>query len=142
MNKTQVQVSLTLEAALVIARAAITKGNEKGVKMNAVVVDASGNRLVSLRESGAPLPAMDFAEKKAYTAVNFKKPTDVWADALEGQSVLANGLAQHEKIALFGGGIPVVIDGVMVGAIGVSGGKVADDIECAEAGIQALKSVD
>lgn len=141
MNKTHVQVSLTLDAALVIAQAAISKGNELGVKLNAVVVDSAGNRLVSLREPGAAMPAMDFAEKKAYTAANFKIPTEKWSGVLEGQTVLANGLAQHEKVALFGGGLPVLSEGVVVGAIGVSGGKVAEDIQCAEAGIEALNAL-
>lgn len=141
MNKTHIQVSLTLDAALVIAKAAISKGNELGVKLNASVVDSAGNRLVSLREPGAPMPAMDFAEKKAYTAANFKLPTDKWAEVLEGRTVLANGLAQHEKVALFGGGLPVFLDGVVVGAIGVSGGKVAEDIQCAEAGLEAFNAL-
>ncbi|MDX2423731.1 GlcG/HbpS family heme-binding protein [Amphritea atlantica] len=141
MNKTHVQVSLTLEAALVLAKAAMHKGDELGIKINAVVVDTAGNRLVSLREPGAPMPSMDYAEKKAYTAVHFKQPTDKWAAALEGRAVLANGLAQHEKMALFGGGLPVLIEGVVVGAIGVSGGKVAEDIVCAEAAIEALNAV-
>lgn len=142
MNKTHIQVSLTLDAALVIAKAAISKGNELGVKLNASVVDSAGNRLVSLREPGAPMPAMDFAEKKAYTAANFKLPTDKWAEVLEGRTVLANGLAQHEKVALFGGGLPVFLEGVVVGAIGVSGGKVAEDIQCAEAGLEAFNALD
>jgi uncharacterized protein GlcG (DUF336 family) len=141
MNKTHIQVSLTLDAALVIAKAAISKGNELGVKLNASVVDSAGNRLVSLREPGAPMPAMDFAEKKAYTAANFKLPTDKWAEVLEGRTVLANGLAQHEKVALFGGGLPVFLEGVVVGAIGVSGGKVAEDIQCAEAGLEAFNAL-
>lgn len=138
MNKTHTQVSLTLDTALLIAKAAICKGNQLGIKMNAVVVDTAGNRLVSLREPGAPMPAMDFAEKKAYTAANFKLPTEKWAEVLEGRDIVANGLAQHEKVALFGGGLPVVIDGTVVGAIGVSGGRVPDDITCAEAGLHAL----
>jgi len=141
MNKTYLQASITLDAALVIAKAAIDKGNELGIRMNAVVVDIAGNRLVSLREPGAPMPAMDFAEKKAYTAANFRTPTEKWADILDGRPIVANGLAQHEKVALFGGGLPILIDGVVVGAIGVSGGKVPDDILCAEAGLEALSSL-
>jgi len=133
--------SLTLEAALVIAKAAISKGNELGFKMIAVVVDTAGNRLVSLREPGAPLPAMDFAEKKAYTAANFKLPTEKWADVLEGRPIVANGLAQHDKVALFGGGLPILVDGIAVGSIGVSGGKVPDDIKCAEAGVAAFNAL-
>ncbi|MDO6562539.1 heme-binding protein [Amphritea sp. 1_MG-2023] len=140
MNKTHVQLSLTLDSALLMAKAAINKGNALGIKINVVVVDSAGNRLVSLREPGAPLPSMDYAEKKAYTAVQFKSKTDRWADVLEGQSVLANGLAQHDKVALFGGGLPARLDDVVVGAVGVSGGKVAEDIDCAEAAIAVLLS--
>lgn len=141
MNKTFLQASLTLEAALVIARAAIDKGNQLGISINAVVVDTAGNRLVSLREPGAPLPAMDFAEKKAYTAVNFRAPTETWAEVLEGRPVVANGLAQHPKVALFGGGLPVLIDGAVVGAVGVAGGRVPEDLLCAEAGLDALNAL-
>lgn len=141
MNKTHVQASLTLDAALVIAKAAISKGNELGFKMIAVVVDTAGNRLVSLREPGAPMPAMDFAEKKAYTAANFKSPTEKWTEILEGRPIVANGLAQHEKVALFGGGLPIFMEGSVVGAIGVSGGKVPDDIQCAEAGVAAFNAL-
>ncbi|WP_417222640.1 GlcG/HbpS family heme-binding protein [Amphritea sp.] len=141
MNKTHVQASLTLDAALVMAKAAIDKGHQLGIKINVAVVDTAGHRLVSLREPGAPMPSMDYAEKKAYTAVHFKRPTDKWAEALEGQAVLANGLAQHEKVALFGGGLPAVVDGVVVGAVGVSGGKVVEDIVCAEAALQTLNDL-
>ncbi|WP_164549096.1 GlcG/HbpS family heme-binding protein [Amphritea opalescens] len=142
MNKTHVQASLTLDAALLMAKAAIDKGNELGIKINVVVVDSAGHRLVSLREPGAPMPSMDYAEKKAYTAVHFKRSTDKWAEALEGQAVLANGLAQHEKVALFGGGLPAWVDSVVVGAVGVSGGKVAEDIACAEAALMILSDGD
>ncbi|MBR9868502.1 MAG: heme-binding protein [Oceanospirillales bacterium] len=141
MNKTSLQASLTLEAALVIARAAIDKGNQLGIRINVVVVDTAGNRLVSLREPGAPLPAMDFAEKKAYTAANFRLPTEAWAEVLEGRPVVANGLAQHPKVALFGGGLPVLIDDVVVGAVGVAGGKVPEDLQCAETGLDALNAL-
>lgn len=141
MKMTHTQVSLTLDAALVIAKAAISKGNELGIKMIAVVVDTAGNRLVSLREPGAPMPAMDFAEKKAYTAANFKLPTEKWEEVLEGRAIVANGLAQHGQVALFGGGLPVLVDDVVVGAIGVSGGKVPDDILCAKAGLDALNAL-
>ncbi|MBN0989122.1 GlcG/HbpS family heme-binding protein [Amphritea pacifica] len=141
MSKTYLQASLTLDAAMVIAQAAINHGNQLGIKVNVVVVDSAGNRLVSLREPGAPLPAMDFAEKKAYTAANFRSPTEKWAELLEGRPIVANGLAQHPKVALFGGGLPVLVDGSVVGAVGVAGGKVPEDLQCAEAGIEALNGL-
>ncbi len=138
MDKLLISTSLTLEAAQFLAQAAIDHARQTGFKMNAVVVDAAGNALISLRDPGAPLPARDFAEKKAYTAACYGWSTDKWNDILADRAVITAGLAQHEKIAMFGGGLPIVVEGEVVGAIGVAGGKVADDIACAEAAINAF----
>jgi len=141
MKKVNTQVSLTLEAALFLAQAAIAKGSELGIKMNAVVVDIAGNSLVSLRVPGAPLPARDFAEKKAYTAVCYGWPTDKWKNILADRPVITAGLARHENVAMFGGGLPVMIEGELAGALGVAGGKVDDDIVCAEAALDAFNQL-
>ncbi len=138
MQKTKVTASLTLEAAQFLAQKAIDKAVEMNLLMNVVVVDTSGNLLVALRMPGAPLPARDFAEKKAYTAVNFGLSTINWKDRLVDRPVVMVGLAQHPKVAMFGGGEPVVIDGVVVGAIGVAGGKETDDILCAQFALDAF----
>lgn len=132
MQKTQVMASLTLDAAQFLAQKAIDKAVENGFLMNVVVVDRSGNLLVALRMPGAPLPARDFAEKKAYTAVNFALSTSAWKERLADRPVVMVGLSQHPKVALFGGGEPVFLNGEVVGAIGVAGGKETDDILCAQ----------
>lgn len=141
MEKTYIQLSLTLEAAQFLAQMAIDHGVSIGFKMNAVVVDVAGNPLVFLRVSGAPLPAPDFAERKAYTAAVYGWPTDKWLKILEERPVITAGLAQHDRVAMFDGGLPVVIDGVVVGAIGVAGGKVEQDIACAEAALDAFNGL-
>jgi|TARA_B110000902_G_C14192087_1_gene544583 uncharacterized protein GlcG (DUF336 family) len=138
MNKTHTQVSLTLESAQFLAQCAINKGCEIGINMNVVVVDIAGNSLVSLRQPGAPLPALDFARKKAFTAVCYGWPTDKWNCILADRPVITAGLAQHENIAMFGGGLPITLDGQVVGAIGVAGGKVDDDILCAKTALDAF----
>lgn len=132
MEKTHTQTSLTLDAAQFLAQSAIDKGKELGFKMNAVVGDVAGNTLVSLRVPGAPLPARDVAEKKAYTPVCYGWPTAKWKNILADRPVITAGLAQHENVTMFGGGLRVMVDGQLVGSIGVAGGKVDDDIQCAE----------
>lgn len=141
MNKTHTQVSLTLESAQFLAQCSINKGCEIGVNMNVVVVDIAGNSLVSLRQPGAPLPALDFARKKAYTAVSYGWPTGKWDRILADRPVITAGLAQHENVAMFGGGLPIILDGQIIGAIGVAGGKVDEDIQCAQAALDSFASL-
>ncbi|GGB85836.1 hypothetical protein GCM10011352_09650 [Marinobacterium zhoushanense] len=138
MIKTETLPSLTLAAAQLLANAALARATELDVKMNIAVVDRAGNPLVALRMPGAPLPAFDFAQKKAYTAANFKAPTLGWKEKLENRPVVMTGLAQHPRVALFGGGEPVIVDGQVVGGIGVAGGREDEDILCALAALEAL----
>lgn len=141
MNKIHRQISLTLASAQFLAQRAVNKAFELGINMNVVVVDIAGNTLVALRQPGAPLPALDFARKKANTAVSYGWSTDKWNRILADRPVITAGLAQHENIAMFGGGLPVLVDGQIAGAIGVAGGKVDDDIVCAKAALEAFASL-
>ncbi|WP_166365646.1 GlcG/HbpS family heme-binding protein [Pseudomonas akapageensis] len=138
MRKVQPKSSLTLEAAQFLAQTAIEKATALGLRINAVVVDVSGDPLVSLRMSGAPLPARDFAEKKAYTAAAYGWPTSRWKPLLEARPVITAGLTQHPRVALFAGGMPVLVEGQVVGAIGVAGSKEDQDEVCAQAAVDAF----
>ena len=120
--------SLTLEAARRLADTALERAAAHGLRIHVTVVDAGGHVLVYQRMPGAPYPAREFSEKKAFTAVSFKKPTSVWKDRLGANPHLAAGLSQHPKVAMIGGGAPVVIDGETVGAIGIAGGLEEQDI--------------
>lgn len=141
MVKTINQLSLTLEAAQFIGQAAIQSAMETGFKMNVVVVDIAGNPLVSYRMPGAPLPALDFAEKKAYTAVSYGHETAKWTDILANRPVITAGLAQHPNVAMFGGGQPIFVDGHLVGGVGLAGGKAQDDDVCAKAAVDAFQQL-
>ncbi|MCW2307507.1 GlcG/HbpS family heme-binding protein [Rhodobium gokarnense] len=121
--------SLTLEAAQTLADTALDVALEKSLKIHVTVVDAAGHVLVYQRMIGAPFPAREFSEKKAYTAVSFKKPTAGWKGRLNDNPHLAAGLSQHPKVAMIGGGAPVLYDGACIGAIGIAGGLEGDDIE-------------
>lgn len=133
MLETVVSRSLTLEAARRLADLAIEEATARGLKIHVAVVDPAGNLLVYLKMPGAPLPARLFAERKAYTAVSFKKPTTAWKDRLTANPHLAHGLSQHPNATFIGGGAPVTVEGETVGAIGVAGGLEADDVAIVDA---------
>lgn len=141
MHKAESRLNLTLAAAQLLANSAIEKAEALGRKMCVAVVDTSGHALVTLRMPGAPLPSQEYARKKAYTALSFGRSTLEWKERLEAKPVSLTGLAQHPDVAMFGGGEPVIVDGAVVGAVGVSGGAESEDGLCALASIEALERV-
>lgn len=130
--------SISLETAQKMASAALAYASSKNFKMNIVVCDHAGHPLVTLRMPGAPLPAYDFAQRKAATAAYYGIPTADWKEKLESRPIVMTGLANHDNVAMFGGGQPIILNGQVVGGIGVAGGNVVQDNECALAGFSVL----
>jgi uncharacterized protein GlcG (DUF336 family) len=119
--------------------AAVREAERLGVRVNAAVVDAAGHLAAFVRMPGAPLHSIDIAIDKAYTAVSFGLPTGRWHDALQAHSAaVREGIVLRPRFVAFGGGMPVVEDGCVIGGIGVSGGSEAQDEACARAGLDAL----
>ncbi|AOI89486.1 GlcG/HbpS family heme-binding protein [Burkholderia pseudomultivorans] len=110
-----------------------------GVRVNVAVVDAGGLLAAFVRMPGAPLHSIDIAIDKAYTAASFGLPTGAWHDALAAHSeAVRQGLVMRARFVAFGGGLPIVEGGVLIGGIGVSGGSEAQDERCARAGLDAV----
>jgi len=128
MARTLDMKTLTLEAARQLADAALKAAEAEGLRLHVTVVDAAGHVLIYQRMPGAPYPAREFSENKAFTALSFGKPTSVWKDRLGANPHLAAGLSRHPKVTMIGGGAPVVIEGEIVGAIGIAGGLEDQDI--------------
>ncbi|UQP03292.1 heme-binding protein [Burkholderia multivorans] len=126
-------------AASHAAQAAAQAAERLGVRVNVVVVDAGGLLAAFVRMPGAPLHSIDIAIDKAYTAASFGLPTGAWHDALAAHSeAVRQGLVLRPRFVAFGGGLPIVEDGVLIGGIGVSGGSEAQDERCARAGLDAV----
>ena len=88
---------------------------------------------------GAWLGSVNIAINKAWTARAFDMPTDTLAGlAQPGQQGFGINTTNDSKVVIFGGGIPLEIDGVVVGAVGASGGSVADDVAVARAAVAGL----
>ena len=125
---TQLPGDLTLAEAQKVLDAALVKAKAQGVPMNIAIVDAGGNLKAFVRQDGAFIGSIDVSTKKAVTARCF--------DA--GQELFGIE-ATNGGLVIFGGGELLVRDNVIVGAIGVSGGSVAEDTNVAKAGAAALK---
>ncbi|RBP17782.1 uncharacterized protein GlcG (DUF336 family) [Roseiarcus fermentans] len=128
---------ISAEAAFRAVEAAVARGRERGVAVVAAAVDIGGDLVACLRADGAFAASISIARDKAYTAAVFGASTDGLSNALKDNPVLHHGIAIRPGVVLFGGGLPIVEDGAVIGAVGVSGGSEDDDRECARAGVAA-----
>lgn len=127
------------EAASAAVLAAARWAEEAGVRVNIAVVDAGGNLAAFLRMPGAFLHSIDIAIDKAYTAAGFGLPTGAWTEALATHSpAVRTGIPLRPRMVCFGGGLPILHDGRVIGGIGVSGGSEHEDEVCARAGLTAI----
>src|SRR5499426_3700922 len=133
---------LTLEDARQMLSAAEAKAASFGIPYCVAVVDAGGHLVAFLRQDGALIGSIDLAIDKALTARIFDKTTSYLATlAQPGEPLFGIQESNGGKVVIFGGGVPVVVDETIVGAVGASAGTVEQDIAVAEAAIAALDHV-
>ncbi|MBX7222751.1 MAG: heme-binding protein [Blastocatellia bacterium] len=130
---------VTLADARRVIAAAEQKALEIGQPMNIAVADGGGNLVSHVRMDGAWLGSIDISIKKAYTSRAFDIATkDLAEHSQSGGQFFGIHASNNGKIMIFAGGIPLKRDGVVVGAIGVSGGSGEQDHAVAEAGAAAF----
>jgi uncharacterized protein GlcG (DUF336 family) len=129
---------LTPETALRAAQAALAKCRAEGFQVTVAVVDRSGITQVLLRDRFAPPHSVDTAQRKAWTAANFRMGTTALDRELQPGKPSA-GIRHLPNVAAIGGGMVIEGGGALLGGIGVSGapGPPNDDV-CAAAGIKAI----
>ncbi|WP_269499719.1 MULTISPECIES: GlcG/HbpS family heme-binding protein [Pseudomonadota] len=131
------QPVLTLAAAQQVLSAAQSKAQASGWPCVIAVVDSSGSPILLLRMDNAAVPAgVELAPGKARTAALFRRPSGALEDAINGSRPAA---ITAQGFVLMRGGLPIVVNGHTVGAIGVSADTPQHDEEIAQAGIAALK---
>ena len=128
------QKILSLNAAKVIAEAALAECRGRGFHTSVAVVDRSGTLLVVLRDELASPATIDMARSKAYTATVFRSST------LDFQQATANDPTRAPQrnvpgILALGGGVPITVNGEILGGVASSGSSQKDDDECARAGL-------
>lgn len=131
--------ALTQKLALEILEAVTNKAVELGIKINAAIVDEGANLKAFIRMDEAALLSSNIAQNKAYTAAAFGKPTHEWYQMIKDEPALLAGIVHTDRLVVFGGGIPLIYSGIIVGGIGVSGGSAIEDVQCAEAGAKVFE---
>jgi glc operon protein GlcG len=130
--------TLTLEGANQVLAAAIAKATERGAGGAIAVVDGGGSLIAFQRIDGTFAAGAAVSLGKARTSALFKKPTKAFEDSINGGRT---ALAAVHEITPLQGGVPILVDGQVVGAIGVSGAhSQQEDEEIALAGAAAIAS--
>lgn len=130
---------LDIEDARVLIAGAAEKSREIGVPMCIAVTDESGQLIAFERMDGGKVTSTTIAIDKAFTAAGAKRATHEYgAVSQPGKPAYGINSAIGGRLMVVGGGLPVVVDGQVVGGIGISSGTPDQDLSCAQAGIDAL----
>ena len=129
---------ITLDRGQSLINAAVAEARKHNWKMNVAVVDSGGNLVSFARMDGAALASVAIAEHKARAAAMFRRETKLFENAVQTGTLYQLSL---DGIIASRGGIPLIEDGKLIGAIGASGGAGSQDEVCAKAGAAALVKV-
>ncbi len=133
---------LSIDDAQRLIDGARDKANEMGVPMCIAIVDESGNLIAFERMDGGKTSSVIVAQDKAYTAAAARKATHEYNKVAQPGS-LAFGIHTEVggRLSIVGGGLPVIVEGQVVGGIGLSSGTPQQDMECGQAGIDHFLAI-
>lgn len=130
--------AITLEQAKKVAAAAEAEARKNKWNVFIVIVDSGTNPVLMQRMDDAQLGSLNVAQKKAYTAAAFRRSTKVFEDGVAAGGIGMRILGNEQAMPIEGG-LPIIVNGKIVGAIGVSGVTSQQDGIIAKAGVEALK---
>lgn len=128
--------ALTVEAVKSVLVAAEAKAKQNNWTVSIAVVDPNGDLVGFLKLDGASVGTVQISQGKARTAARFGRPTKVYADRIAKDTL---NMLSVDGLYTIQGGLPIIIDGRVIGAVGASGATSAQDEEIAAAGIAAIK---
>jgi uncharacterized protein GlcG (DUF336 family) len=137
MANTYARQMLSYETAAKMVAAAVAKAEELGCKQNVAVIDSGGNLKALASMDGALLLGIEGCQRKAFTALFGVGTKDLYGVIKDDLSLVV-GLSHFSRATLVGGGLPIVVNGEVIGGIGVGGGTVDEDIACSQAGLDAI----
>jgi uncharacterized protein GlcG (DUF336 family) len=129
---------LSLDVALALMARVRDEAESRDLSLATAVVDDSGQVLASQRMDGSALGAMQLAFGKAFTAVSWATPTAEFARSTQPGGDDWGWNTTDARIVVYPGGIPLLVDGELVGGLGASGGTAAEDDECVAVAANAL----
>ncbi len=119
---------ISLQKAHDAIQAAVAEAGKRGWQLNVAVVDSGGNLVSFARMDGAQLASIAISEHKARAAAKFRRPTKIFEEAIQKGVVY---IATLDDVVASRGGIPLIEDGKLIGAIGCSGGTGSqDEVTC------------
>jgi glc operon protein GlcG len=127
---------ISLNRAQAVIHAAVADAKTRNWKMNIAVTDSGGNLVAFQRMDGAMLASIQIAEHKAHAAVTFRRETKVFEDGINLMRL--NYLLAFDGVIASRGGIPLIEQGVIIGAIGCSGGTDSQDEIVSRAGAAVI----
>jgi len=130
---------ISLDRAEAVIHAAVAEARKRNWKMNVAVVDSGGNLVAFQRMDGAMLASIKIAEHKARVAATFRRPTKVFEDGVNLMHL--NYLLAFDDVIASRGGIPLIDEGGIIGAIGVSGGTDSQDEVVSNAGAAVINQL-
>ena len=128
----------SLAQALELLAGVRAEAEARSLALAACVVDAGGHEIASQRMDGAALGAMQLAVGKAYTAVLWGFPSGYFMESTRPGGDDWGFNVTDPRIVVYAGGVPLFVDGQLVGAVGASGGTAEEDEECVTAAARAL----
>lgn len=123
--------TLAANAALRLVGHVVAHASANAWRVAVCVVDTHGVTLAVARMDEVAPPILDFATDKAFTAATMKRTTEAFFERMDNSPSLRLGLTNRSRLLVWGGGLPIVHRDCIVGAIGVSGARDVEDIECA-----------
>src|SRR5260221_8140514 len=130
--------SISYELAQKMVDAALAKARSLGVAENVAILDDGGNLKAFGRMDRAPILCIEMAQNKTYTAL-FGVSTQEFFNFIQGDPSLLAGIPTLARVAAWGGGFPIKVNGEVVGAIGLSGAPtVQNDVDCAMAALAVV----
>ncbi|KAL6704943.1 hypothetical protein ACN47E_007488 [Coniothyrium glycines] len=137
---TKTNTVLTLAGARIALAAAEARAQELKVPMNIAIMDNACHLLAFARMDGAKFTSVDIALNKAFTAAGHRAPTSVYKEAVwPGGPAFGINHSNGGRFTTIAGGVPVVKDGAVVGAVGCSTGTPSQDEDVARAGVEAVE---
>jgi glc operon protein GlcG len=130
---------ISLYQAREVIQAAVAEARKRNWKMNVAVADSGGNLVAFERMDGAMLASIQIAQHKARAAVTFRRPTKVFEDGINLMHL--NYLLAFDGIIASRGGIPLIDQGDIIGAIGCSGGTDSQDEVVSKAGAAVINQL-
>jgi len=132
----QLRPTMSAEVSRRLVDTALSRAASRSTPITVVTVDESGVIKELHRMDGAPLVSVQTAWNKAYAAAAIGMPPDDFYSAIESDGAAVASFANRPRMALIGGGLPVVVDGQVAGAVGVAGAMTAaEDRQIAEAAV-------